>query len=62
MTASVKPCQGYLKTELRVAKEQEMRKIVHYWYNTWPDHGALACCDTRIHLLIHMWIHAYRCT
>ncbi len=40
LNAGSKVGQGYLRTEIRVDNGTQTRKIIHYWYNTWPDHGV----------------------
>eukprot|EP00055_Hartaetosiga_balthica_P001006 m.138003 g.138003 ORF g.138003 m.138003 type:complete len:601 (-) comp12910_c0_seq1:117-1919(-) len=32
--------KGYHYTLLKVTRGHETRKIGHFWYNTWPDHGV----------------------
>ena len=40
--AAVKKVQmkGYIRQELTITQGKVTRKLVHFWYNTWPDHGV----------------------
>ncbi len=31
---------GYLQTKLRVTSGDKERIVMHFWYDTWPDHGV----------------------
>lgn len=35
---SVQPKQGYVVRELLLEHNGETRRLLHYWYDTWPDH------------------------
>eukprot|EP00043_Microstomoeca_roanoka_P007671 m.74047 g.74047 ORF g.74047 m.74047 type:complete len:642 (-) comp13924_c2_seq1:319-2244(-) len=32
--------RGYVYTLLKVRRGSEVRKVGHFWYNSWPDHGV----------------------
>lgn len=48
MTATIKACQGYVRTEIRAERAGSMRRLIHFWYNTWPDHGVPKGPDKKI--------------
>ena len=31
---------GYTVSHLNVASPEGTRRLVHFWFNTWPDHGV----------------------
>jgi len=31
---------AYVRTKLALGRGAETREVYHFWYNTWPDHGA----------------------
>ena len=41
-TLSTKRVGEYLFTQIQVSCADEVREIGHFWYDTWPDHGAPA--------------------
>lgn len=32
--------EGFVMNNLQVNKRGKRHNLVHYWYNTWPDHGV----------------------
>merc|ERR1712012_700266 len=30
----------YMHSVLHISRDEEVRTVHHYWYHTWPDHGA----------------------
>eukprot|EP00051_Salpingoeca_urceolata_P025074 m.445356 g.445356 ORF g.445356 m.445356 type:complete len:959 (+) comp20302_c1_seq1:294-3170(+) len=39
-TLHVETLGAYVRTLLRFQRGSEHRDIMHFWYNTWPDHGV----------------------
>eukprot|EP00045_Choanoeca_perplexa_P012693 m.140049 g.140049 ORF g.140049 m.140049 type:complete len:626 (-) comp16101_c0_seq3:112-1989(-) len=60
--------RGYIFTQLKVVKGSEFRRIGHFWYNTWPDHGVPRAADRSLYpdsvlgLLhtVHKWMLKYK--
>eukprot|EP00049_Salpingoeca_infusionum_P018830 m.358959 g.358959 ORF g.358959 m.358959 type:complete len:2697 (+) comp18357_c0_seq1:279-8369(+) len=42
---------GYLTSKLRVIRDGEERTVMHYWFNSWPDHGVPHKTDPVVHML-----------
>jgi receptor-type tyrosine-protein phosphatase R len=40
MCKSRKTCEGYERNVLELTRGDDTRECIHYWYNTWPDHGV----------------------
>ncbi|EDQ91455.1 uncharacterized protein MONBRDRAFT_14958, partial [Monosiga brevicollis MX1] len=40
LSVSEAKAKGYIFTQLKVVRHGESRRIGHFWYNTWPDHGV----------------------
>eukprot|EP00730_Choanoeca_flexa_P003971 TRINITY_DN11555_c2_g2_i2.p1 TRINITY_DN11555_c2_g2~~TRINITY_DN11555_c2_g2_i2.p1 ORF type:complete len:619 (+),score=186.15 TRINITY_DN11555_c2_g2_i2:158-2014(+) len=60
--------RGYVFTQLKVVKGNETRRIGHFWYNTWPDHGVPRSADREMYpdsvlgLLhtVHKWMAKFK--
>eukprot|EP00045_Choanoeca_perplexa_P009387 m.90347 g.90347 ORF g.90347 m.90347 type:complete len:689 (+) comp14877_c0_seq2:208-2274(+) len=47
-TLAVSQGEGYVRTLLEIEHSSgESRKVMHFWYNTWPDHGVPRSDDGR---------------
>eukprot|EP00056_Hartaetosiga_gracilis_P008506 m.121670 g.121670 ORF g.121670 m.121670 type:complete len:2603 (-) comp12926_c0_seq1:157-7965(-) len=42
---------GYVTTKLRLIKDGEKRTVMHYWFNSWPDHGVPKKTENVHHML-----------
>lgn len=40
MLAACRSCEGYERNVLELTQGDDTRECIHYWYNTWPDHGV----------------------
>ncbi|XP_041091799.1 tyrosine-protein phosphatase non-receptor type 7-like isoform X1 [Polyodon spathula] len=47
----VSDCDGYTIRELTVKLEEEIRRVKHYWYSSWPDHQTPACATPLLQLV-----------
>ena len=49
-TTDIKACKGYMRSEFRVeVAGSESRKLVHFWFNSWPDHGVPTDKDKKVY-------------
>jgi len=43
------PAKGYVYTMLKATRGGESRRVDHFWYNTWPDHGVPKTADNTLY-------------
>lgn len=43
------PAKGYIYTMLKATRGGESRRVDHFWYNTWPDHGVPKTADNTLY-------------
>ena len=52
---------GYTRSELHVSVGSQARKVVHFWFTGWPDHGVPRNAEKEMHpdqiiCLLVLWL------
>eukprot|EP00054_Salpingoeca_dolichothecata_P014954 m.85200 g.85200 ORF g.85200 m.85200 type:complete len:633 (-) comp21251_c0_seq2:242-2140(-) len=50
VTESSKPHPGFIRSVIKATDGSESHTLVHYWYNTWPDHGVPTAADGSLYV------------